>query len=227
ARGVAERARAQRGRPGQLPADERPRPLHVSDGPRQREARPHRGSPDAPREGGRDGPRSRGGGGRQGPPPERDLPEEALIPDPARVRRILVRANNWIGDVVMISPAVKALRERFTGAEIAILARPWVLDALAANPFFDRLIPYESPGRHAGLFGRLRLAAQLRRDRFDMAVLFQKAFEAAFLAKAAGIPVRVGHATDRRSWLLTDRVPVTPESELRHHVDFFLEVAEA
>jgi len=150
-----------------------------------------------------------------------------LIPPPASVRRILVRANNWIGDVVMISPAVKALRERFTGAEIAILARPWVLDALAANPYFDRLIPYESPGRHTGLIGKIRLAAELRRQRFDMAVLFQKAFEAALLAKAAGIPVRVGHDTDRRGWLLTDRVPVTPESARRHHVDFFLEVAEA
>lgn len=150
-----------------------------------------------------------------------------MIPDPASVRRILVRANNWIGDVVMISPAVKALRERFTSAEIAILARPWVLDALAANPYFDRLIPYESPGRHAGLFGKARLAAALRRNRFDMAVLFQKAFEAAFLAKAAGIPVRVGHDSDRRGWLLTDRIPVTPESNRRHHVDFFLEVAEA
>ena len=61
-----------------------------------------------------------------------------MIPPPASVRRILVRANNWIGDVVMISPAVRALREHFTGAEIAILARPWVLDALAANPCFDR-----------------------------------------------------------------------------------------
>lgn len=150
-----------------------------------------------------------------------------MIPPPASVRKILVRANNWIGDVVMISPAVRALRERYTGAEIAILARPWVLDALAANPFFDRLIPYESPGRHAGLLGKIRLAAELRRERFDLAVLFQKAFEAAFLAAAAGIPVRVGHDTDRRGWLLTDRVPVTPESSRRHHVDYFLEVAES
>ena len=150
-----------------------------------------------------------------------------MIPDPATVRRILVRANNWIADVVMISPAVKALRERFSSAEIAILARPWVLDALGANPYFDRLVPYESPGRHDGLFGKVRLVAELRRQRFDMAVLFQKAFEAAFLARAAGIPVRVGHDTDRRGWLLTDRVPVTPESGARHHVDFFLEVAEA
>ena len=150
-----------------------------------------------------------------------------MIPPPASVRRILVRANNWIGDVVMISPAVRALRERFTGAEIAILARPWVLDALAANPYFDRLIPYESPGRHAGLIGRMRLAAELRRQKFDLAVLFQKAFDAAFLAAAARIPARVGHDTDHRGLLLTDRVHVTPESFRRHHVDFFLEVAEA
>ena len=150
-----------------------------------------------------------------------------MIPDPARVSRILVRANNWIGDVVMISPAIRALRETFAHAEIAILARPWVCDALAANPYFDRLIPYEVPGRHSGLAGRLRLALELRRRRFDLAVLFQKAFDAAFLAAAAGIPVRVGHETDRRGFLLTDRVPVGPWSAWRHHVDFFLEVAVA
>ncbi len=147
--------------------------------------------------------------------------------EPANIRRILVRANNWIGDVVMISPAIRALRERFPGAEIAILARPWVCDALAANPFFDRLIPYEVPGRHGGLPGRLRLVRELRKDRFDLAVLFQKAFDAAFLAAAAGIPIRVGHDTDHRGLLLTDRVPITPGSARRHHVDFFLEVAIA
>lgn len=150
-----------------------------------------------------------------------------MIPDPAKVRRILVRANNWIGDVVMISPAIRALRERFVGAEISILARPWVCDALGANPFFDTLIPYEIPGRHEGALGRLRLAADLRRRGFDLAVLFQKAFEAAFLAAAAGIPVRVGHGTDHRGFLLTHAVPVTEASRLMHHVDFFLEVAEA
>ena len=105
--------------------------------------------------------------------------------EPARIRRILVRANNWIGDVVMISPAIRALRERFRGAEIAILARPWVCDALAANPFFDRLIPYEAPGRHGGLTGRLRLARELRRGRFDLADDIARPLGRQFLAALA------------------------------------------
>jgi len=150
-----------------------------------------------------------------------------LIPDPGSVRRILVRANNWIGDVVMISPAIRALRERFSGAEIAILAKPWVLDALSGNPYFDRLLPYEVPGRHGGPLGRIRLAAELRREKFDIAVLFQKAFEAAFLAAAARIPTRIGYDTDRRGLLLTDPIPWRPECELKHHVDVFLELAIA
>ena len=127
----------------------------------------------------------------------------------------------------MISPAIRALRERFAQAEIAILARPWVLDTLAGNPFFDRLIPYENPGRHAGLLGRVRLARELRRQKFDLAVLFQKAFDAAFLAALAGIPIRVGHDTDRRGFLLTERISVNAATERMHHVDFFLEVALA
>lgn len=147
--------------------------------------------------------------------------------EPANVRRILVRANNWIGDVVMISPAIRALRERFARAEIAIVAKPWVLDALSANRSFDRLIPFEDPGRHAGPLGGLRLALELRRERFDLAVLFQKAFEAALIARLAGIPVRVGVAADRRGWLLTHAVPPTPLRTLRHHVDQFLDVAVA
>lgn len=147
--------------------------------------------------------------------------------DPTRIRRILVRANNWIGDVVMISPAIRSLRETFRDAEIAILARPWVLDALAANRCFDRLIADEVPGRHQGPLGRLRLARRLRSERFDLAVLFQKAFDAAFLAAAAGIPVRVGHTTDHRRLLLTDPIPLTEGWWGRHHVDFFLEIAAA
>ncbi|MGH9749725.1 MAG: glycosyltransferase family 9 protein, partial [Candidatus Polarisedimenticolia bacterium] len=101
---------------------------------------------------------------------------------PEEVRRILIRANNWIGDVVMISPAVRAIREHFRDARIAMLAKRWVLDALAGQPHYDDLIEYDDEGAHRGLIGRLRLARRLRARRFDLAILFQKAFDAAFLA---------------------------------------------
>jgi hypothetical protein len=49
--------------------------------------------------------------------------------DPARIRHLLISANNRIGDVVMISPAVRAIREHFSAARIAILGSSWVVDA--------------------------------------------------------------------------------------------------
>ena len=149
-----------------------------------------------------------------------------MIPiEPDRVRRILIRANNWIGDVVMISPAVRAIREHFRQARIAILAKRWVLDALRGSPTFDDLIEYDSEGAHRGPVGRLRLARPLRRQRFDLAVLFQKAFDAAAIAVLAGARLRVGYATDRRSMLLTHALAPPPADT--HHVDAFLGLARA
>jgi lipopolysaccharide heptosyltransferase II len=145
--------------------------------------------------------------------------------DPGRVRRILIRSNNWIGDVVMISPAMRAIREHFHQARIAMLAKRWVLEALRGNPLYDDLIEYDSEGEHRGLAGRLRLAGPLRRQHFDLAVLFQKAFDAAAIAVLAGARVRIGYATDLRSALLTHRLPSPPPGT--HHAEIFLGLARA
>lgn len=158
---------------------------------------------------------------RPPPPADRSAP-----PEPNRFRRILVRANNWIGDVVMISPAMRSLRNRFPDAAITILAKPWVLDALRGSPLFDRLMPFGRDGRHAGAGGFLRMAAGLRRERFDCAVLFQNAFEAALLTALARIPIRLGYDTDARRLLLTHPVPLPPPHPIRHRGDEFLDLVE-
>jgi lipopolysaccharide heptosyltransferase II len=143
----------------------------------------------------------------------------------SEVGTILIRANNWIGDVVMISPAVRAIREHFRSARISILAKSWVVETLRGSPFYDDLIEYDDEGAHRGAAGLLRLISVLRGRRFDLAVLFQKAFEAAALALAAGIRFRVGYATDFRSALLTHALPLPPPDT--HHIDVFLGIARA
>jgi lipopolysaccharide heptosyltransferase II len=143
---------------------------------------------------------------------------------PLPVRKILVRVNNWIGDVVMISPAMRAIRTAFPKAEITLLAKTWVLEALRDSPFCDRLIEYDREGRHAGWGGRYRLLLRLRRERFDLALLFQKAFEAALFARISGIPWRVGFRSDCRSWLLSAPLALPDRG---HHVEQFLQIAEA
>ncbi len=143
---------------------------------------------------------------------------------PGAVRRILVRGTNWIGDAVLTTPALMAIRKGFPQAKIALLAKPAIAELLHGHPAVDEIVLYRDPGPHAGLGGKLTLARLLRRGRYDLAMLFQNAFEAAALTALAGIPNRYGYATDGRSFLLTHRVPLTPKIRRSHQVHYYLEL---
>ena len=139
--------------------------------------------------------------------------------------KILVRAPNWVGDAVMAIPALEAIRRAHAAAEIAILARPAVADLYREQPFANRILEYENPGRHEGWWGREKLVGELRRERFNLAVLLQNAFEAAWLAWRAGIPERAGYARDGRGPLLTKPVRVPKEGDIpRHESHYYLEL---
>ncbi|MEO6306500.1 MAG: lipopolysaccharide heptosyltransferase II [Nitrospiraceae bacterium] len=137
------------------------------------------------------------------------------------VKRILVRGPNWLGDAVMCEPALRGLRRLFPDAQIALLVKPAVADLFVGHPALTRVLTYDSKGRHAGLTGKWALAGQLRRQGFDLAILFQNAFEAAFLTFLAGVPRRYGYATDGRSLLLSDSVAVPDRHMLVHQVRYY------
>jgi heptosyltransferase-2 len=135
--------------------------------------------------------------------------------------KILVRATNWIGDAIMALPALRALRARFNEAEITIVARPYVADLYRDQQICDQLINYDSQGVHAGFSGREGLAAELRKQKFAVALLLQNAFDAAWLAWRASIPERIGYARDGRSFLLTKALPVPKPGEIPAHEKFY------
>jgi len=145
--------------------------------------------------------------------------------DPATVRRVLVRATNWFGDVVMIAPALRALRRGFPEARLDILARASVAHAFDSHPLVDAVVVEErrsGSGRHNGVFGTLRLARDLAGSQYDLAVILPKSIASALAPALARIPRRVGYATAGRGLLLTDRVPLPPFADALHHADFFL-----
>ncbi len=117
----------------------------------------------------------------------------------------------------MSLPALRAIREKFPDAEIAILAKPWVADLYGREPFCDRLIPYTA----ADLSSKWRAAQSIREEKFDCAILLQNAFEAAAIAFLAGIPERIGYARDGRSALLTRAIPVPRPGEIPRHERFY------
>lgn len=135
--------------------------------------------------------------------------------------KILIRATNWVGDAIMALPALRAVRKRFPDAEISIVARPYVADIYRDQEICNQLIPYDPKGLHAGISGRERLAAELRVQKFDVALLLQNAFDAAWLAWRANIPERIGYARDGRSFLLTKAVPLPRDGEIPAHEKFY------
>jgi heptosyltransferase II len=137
------------------------------------------------------------------------------------IKRLLVRAPNWIGDAVMCEPALRGLRELYPQAAITLLAKASVAELFRSTHTVDRIVIYEDKGMHAGLSGKWTLAQTLRRQQFDMAVLFQNAFEAALLSWLAGIPRRYGYATDGRTCLLTDPVAKPDRQALTHQVSYY------
>jgi heptosyltransferase II len=138
--------------------------------------------------------------------------------------KILVRTTNWVGDAVMSIPALRAIRSRWPDAEVVLLARPWVADLYRGQEYADRIVVYDHKGKHKGFWGRERLARALRREKFDVAVLLQNAFDAAWIALRARIPERIGYARDGRSFLLTRAVPVSKGEPPHHEVYDHLEL---
>ncbi len=144
------------------------------------------------------------------------------------IEKILVRAVNWVGDAVMTLPAVDALGEIFPHAEIVVLAKPWVAPVYEGRPAVHEVMIYRKEDGLLKGFGGLGSAiGKLRVRKFDIAVLFQNAFEAAFLARAAGIPRRLGYDRDGRGILLTHRVPMNFFKPGTHQVEFYLNLLRA
>jgi len=137
------------------------------------------------------------------------------------VKSILVRGPNWLGDAVMCEPALRGLQRLFPHAQISLLVKSAVADLFAGHPALTRVLTYDVNGHHAGLSGKWVLAGELRQQGFDMAVLFQNAFEAAFLTFLAGVPRRYGYATDGRSLLLSNPVAVPDRHRLVHQVRYY------
>ncbi|MBE0597887.1 MAG: lipopolysaccharide heptosyltransferase II, partial [Desulfuromonadales bacterium] len=146
--------------------------------------------------------------------------------EPSAIERILVRAVNWIGDAVMTTPALGAIRASFPQAEITVAANPLVAELFRVHPYCDRVLVYDKQGKYQGWKGVLRFAGELRRQRFDLAILLQNAIEAALLATLAGIPRRVGYRTDGRGLLLTHGVAVGEAERRLHHTEYYLRMLE-
>ena len=118
-------------------------------------------------------------------------------------RRIACFHLNQIGDLLFALPAIRGLRERYPQARITSIARPYLKDLLRLSGLVDEVIERARRPIGAGF----RLAAELRRADYDLAVIFSTSLGMAVLARITGAPVRVGFDHPVSRLFVTKRVP--------------------
>jgi lipopolysaccharide heptosyltransferase II len=121
--------------------------------------------------------------------------------------RIGVFLPNWVGDVVMATPALRALRKLAgrNGTLVGIM-RPYVADVLAGADWFDEPILYAKQSNRPDLGSRAAVR-KVRAAGLDCVVVLTNSFRTAWMAWQTGVGARIGYAGQMRSLLLTKRLP--------------------
>jgi heptosyltransferase II len=141
---------------------------------------------------------------------------------------ILVMRYRFIGDTVLTVPFLRNLRESYPAARIDLMLEPFSGQVIEGCPYVDEIIPFEfrtihaysNPSQRSNLSGYIHYWRMIRDRHYDAVFVLKRSLSSALLALAAGVPRRIGFATEGRSWALTDPVPYRQD---QHEVENFLD----
>ena len=122
-----------------------------------------------------------------------------MLLDPKKIRKVFVRAPNWLGDVIMATPSFARIRSQYIHAEIVCGMKRGQQPILSGCKSFDRYLPMKE---YKGFRGFRKEVQLLRKERFDLAILFPNSLSTALRVVLAGVRYRLGYSQGR-GFLLT------------------------
>src|SRR5438034_4682505 len=137
---------------------------------------------------------------------------------------LLVAQTSFLGDVVLTTPLVSALRRRLVPRRLALLVRPEAVPLVAGHPDIDQVLVDDKRGADRGALGWLKTARRLSAEGFEVAVSPHRSLRTALVLAAARIPRRVGFRESRGAFLYHVRVP---RDRRRHDVERNLTLLDA
>lgn len=138
-------------------------------------------------------------------------------------KRILIVRTDRIGDVLLSTPVIKAMRDSYPYAYIAMMVSPNALDTVDGNPYLDEVIVYDKDAKHKGPRSSIKFAHNLKKKRFDLAIILHPTNRVHLVTFFAGIPRRIGY--DRKlGILLTDRIKHTKQLGEKHELEYNLDL---
>jgi len=135
--------------------------------------------------------------------------------------KILIVRLDRIGDVLLSTPVIKALRDAYPESHIAFMVRPYTRDIVEGNPYLNEVIIYDKAGSEKGIVGTIKFAKMLKSMKFDVAMILHPTSRTNLVTFLAGIPQRIGFD---RKWgvLLSKKIPHTKQFGLKHEIDYTL-----
>ena len=120
--------------------------------------------------------------------------------------RLLVMETGLIGELLVITPVLRAIGKAFPSADVTVMVRPGSAPVLVGSPYVKRLLPLVGKERK-GLLGAMRLASWVRSQDFDAVLVLHTSFRSALIALMGAAPVRAGLSSEGRGFLLTHKRP--------------------
>ena len=150
----------------------------------------------------------------------KDAANEGVSP---KYRRILIVRTDRIGDVLLSTPVIKALRKEYPQAYISMIVSPYARDIVEANPYLDEVIIYDKDIKHKSWMRSLKFASRLKKKRFDLAIILHPTNRMHLIAFLAGIPLRLGY--NRKFGFLNNlRKKHTKQEGLKHEAEYNLDL---
>ena len=145
--------------------------------------------------------------------------------DKTTIRKILVVRTDRMGEALLNIPAVRALKQN-SSAFIVTLVNPVVKELLVGTPEIDQILTFDEEKWNKSIFTKLKLYWQIRKMKFDLAVILNPAKKFHILTYLAGIPRRLGY--DRKwGFLLTDKIKDKKFQGQKHEVEYNLDLVRA
>ena len=138
-------------------------------------------------------------------------------------KKILVIQTAFLGDIILTTPLLRNLKERFPESKISFLTTPQGAEILSGNPCISDLIVYDKKGRDTGIIPFLKMAGRIKEEGFSLVVSPHKSFRTSLLAFISGASRRIGFDTASLSFLYADKIQY--EKQL-HEVDRYLQLME-
>jgi heptosyltransferase-2 len=138
-------------------------------------------------------------------------------------RRILIVRTDRIGDVLLSTPIIKALRQEYPHTHIAMMVSPYARDIVEGNFDLDEVIIYDKDGLHKSWLASMKFAQKLKKKKFDLALILHPTNRVHLITYFADIRKRVGF-NRKLGFLLTDRIKHTKQLGEKHELEYNLDM---